>query len=72
MGSRTLCIPDAPEEHAIIAARSEHPRSVNAAFGDGHVKAIKDDIDLTVWRALGTRNGGETIPKKERRRRHRW
>ncbi len=64
-------IPDAPDEHAIIAARSEHPRFVNAAFGDGHVKTIKDDIDLTVWRALSTRNGGETISKKRRRRRHR-
>ncbi len=64
-------ISDAPDEHAIIAARSEHPRFVNAAFGDGHVKAIKDDIDLTVWRALGTRNGGETISGNKRRRRHR-
>lgn len=65
-------IPDTPAEHAIVAARSEHPGFVNAAFGDGHVKKIRDDIDLTVWRALGTRNGGETISKKRRRRRNRW
>jgi len=65
-------IPDTPGEHAIIAARSEHPRIVNVAYGDGHVKAINDEIDLTVWRALGTRNGGETVPKKRRRRRNRW
>ena len=67
-------IPNVPDEHAIIAARSNHPRFVNVAFGDGHVKAIKDDIDLEVWRALGTRNGGETISekKKKRRRHRRW
>ena len=65
-------ISDTPGEHAIVAARSEHPRFVNVAYGDGHVKAINDDIDLTVWRALGTRNGGETVPKKRRRRRNRW
>ena len=65
-------IPNVPDEHAIIAARSNHPRFVNVAFGDGHVKAIKDEIDLEVWRALGTRNNGETISeKKKRRRRHR-
>jgi len=65
-------ISDTPGEHAIIAARSEHPRFVNVAYGDGHVKAINDEIDLTVWRALGTRNGGETVPEKKRRRRNRW
>ena len=68
----TNFIPDTPGEHAFVAARSEHPRLVNAAFGDGHVKAIKDDIDLTVWRALGTRNGGETISANKRRRRNHW
>ena len=55
-------IPDVAFEHAIIAARSEHPGIVNAAFGDGHTTTINDDIDLKVWRALGTRNGSETIP----------
>lgn len=63
---------DAPDEHAIVAARSEHPRSVNVAFGDGHVKTMRDDVDLTVWRALGTRNGGEAILKDTPRRRNRW
>lgn len=54
-------VPDTPYEHAIVAARSEHPGVVNVAFGDGHTSTIGDDIDLTVWRALGTRNGEETI-----------
>ena len=54
-------VPDTAFEHAIVAARSEHPGAVNVAFGDGHVTTISDDIDLAVWRALGTRNGSETI-----------
>jgi prepilin-type N-terminal cleavage/methylation domain-containing protein/prepilin-type processing-associated H-X9-DG protein len=59
-GTRSY-VPDAPYEHAIIAARSEHNGSVNVAFGDGHTTIISSDIDLAVWRALGSRNGEETI-----------
>ncbi len=54
-------IPDTAEEHAIIAARSEHTGVVNTAFGDGHVTAIADSVDLAVWRAIGSRNGEETV-----------
>ncbi len=45
----------------IISARSYHKGVVNTAFGDGHVSAISDNIDPAVWRALGTRNGGEAV-----------
>ncbi len=54
-------IPDTPGEHAIVAARSEHPGVVVVVFGDGHTAIINDGIDLATWRALGTRNGEETI-----------
>jgi uncharacterized protein DUF1559 len=54
-------IPDTPDEHAIIAPRSEHPGVVVVAFGDGHTSIINDGIELSVWRPLGTRDGGENV-----------
>jgi prepilin-type N-terminal cleavage/methylation domain-containing protein len=53
--------PDTPGEHAIVSARSEHPGSVVSAFGDGHTAIISDSVELEVWRAIGTRNGEETL-----------
>jgi prepilin-type N-terminal cleavage/methylation domain-containing protein/prepilin-type processing-associated H-X9-DG protein len=43
------------------AARSYHPGGVNVAFADGSVRFIKDTINKDVWKALGTRCGGEPI-----------
>ena len=54
-------IPDTPEEHAIIAARGEHNGSVVVGFGDGHTAIVSDGVDLVVWRAIGSRNGEESV-----------
>jgi prepilin-type processing-associated H-X9-DG protein len=54
-------IVDTPGEHGIVSTRSKHHGICNVCFGDGHVSAIADGIDLIIWRAMGTRNGGETI-----------
>ncbi len=54
-------IMDVPSEHGIVSARSYHPGGVNALFGDGSVKFVKDTVNLGTWRSLGTRNGGEVI-----------
>ncbi len=54
-------IPDTPGEHAIVSARSEHPGIVNVCFGDGHVANVANEVNLIVWRAMGTRDGGETL-----------
>jgi len=43
---------------------SEHPSGGNFAFGDGHVSFINEDISLIVYRALSTRDGGETISQE--------
>jgi prepilin-type N-terminal cleavage/methylation domain-containing protein len=47
--------------YAIITSRSYHPGIVNAARVDGSVDSISDSIELTTWRSLATRNGGEVI-----------
>jgi len=54
-------IPDMPFEGAVMTARSAHNGGVNACFVDGHVEFVNDDIDLDLWRAQGSRNGGEVI-----------
>jgi prepilin-type N-terminal cleavage/methylation domain-containing protein/prepilin-type processing-associated H-X9-DG protein len=46
---------------ATMPPSSRHPGGVNFLLGDGSVKFIKDSINLQVWRALGTRAGGEVI-----------
>jgi prepilin-type processing-associated H-X9-DG protein len=43
----------------VYSARSHHLGGVNVLFADGATKFISEDIDLVIWRALGTRNGRE-------------
>ena len=43
------------------AARSRHPGGVNAGMCDGSVKFFKNTINLFIWRALSTTQGGEVI-----------
>ena len=43
------------------AARSNHPGGANVCFADGSVRFIKNSVDATAWRGLGTRAGGEVI-----------
>ena len=45
----------------VVPPSSRHPGGVNTLFGDGSVKFLKNSISLLTYRALGTRNGGETI-----------
>jgi prepilin-type N-terminal cleavage/methylation domain-containing protein len=44
-----------------LAARGPHPGGVLALLGDGSVRFVKDSVDLSTWRALATRAGGEVI-----------
>ncbi|TVP95899.1 MAG: DUF1559 domain-containing protein [Planctomycetaceae bacterium] len=48
--------------YAVITSRSYHPAVVNAAMVDGSVRTVSDSIDLRIWRAQGTRAGGELPP----------
>jgi len=46
---------------ATVPASSNHGSSVNVLFIDGHASSISDGIDLGVWQAIGTINGGESV-----------
>jgi len=53
LGSRTI-------NGGVFAARSYHSGGVGALFGDGSVRFLGAEIELELWRALGTIAGGET------------
>ncbi len=44
-----------------FASRSYHPGGVHCAYADGHVSFTRDSTDLAIWRAIGTRSGGEAV-----------
>jgi prepilin-type N-terminal cleavage/methylation domain-containing protein len=50
---------------AAVTARSYHGGGVNAVLMDGSVHWFDDDINLGVWRAYATRQGGELLPDKQ-------
>jgi prepilin-type N-terminal cleavage/methylation domain-containing protein len=45
----------------VFAARSLHVDGVNVAMADGSLRFVSSRIHASVWRALGTRRGGEAI-----------
>ena len=51
--------------YAAVTSRSYHPGSINVAFMDGSTHTIGNDIDLRLWRALSTKNGGEVVGELE-------
>ncbi|MBX3444788.1 MAG: DUF1559 domain-containing protein [Planctomyces sp.] len=53
--------PDAYRHDATAPASSNHSGGVNVLYGDGHVSFVSDAVDITIWRALGTINGGESV-----------
>jgi prepilin-type N-terminal cleavage/methylation domain-containing protein/prepilin-type processing-associated H-X9-DG protein len=42
-----------------VTTRSKHPGGVQSLFADGHAGFHKNSINLIVWQALGSANGGE-------------
>jgi len=44
-----------------FAARSYHTGIAHVLMGDGSVRGVSDNIDLAVWRAVGSMQGGEPV-----------
>jgi len=51
--------PTAPT-YAAVTARSYHPAIVNVVLFDNSVRSVASTVDLAIWRAAGTRAGGES------------
>jgi prepilin-type processing-associated H-X9-DG protein len=49
-------------DESLIGASSYHPGGVNLLLMDGSVKFAKNGIGIRVWHAVGTIQGGETVP----------
>ena len=47
--------------YGALTSRSYHVGMVNSLLADGSTRSISTNIDLRVWRALGTRAGGEVV-----------
>jgi len=45
----------------LISTRSRHPGGVQACLADGSARFFNESIDLEIWRAYGTKAGGEII-----------
>jgi prepilin-type N-terminal cleavage/methylation domain-containing protein/prepilin-type processing-associated H-X9-DG protein len=50
---------NATQQKGRMAARSFHPGGVNVLHCDGGVRFVADGVSADVWRAAGTRAGGE-------------
>lgn len=47
--------------YAAVTARSYHKGIVHVLLMDGSTRPVSNNINLQVWRALGTRNGSEIV-----------
>lgn len=47
--------------YGVFTSRSYHTGIVNALLMDGSVRGISENIDLSIWRGIGSRGRGEVI-----------
>ena len=59
LGGSSWGSPSAAQAHA--AARSFHPAGAVVSLADGSTRFVTNSVDLNVWRAAGTRDGGESV-----------
>jgi prepilin-type N-terminal cleavage/methylation domain-containing protein/prepilin-type processing-associated H-X9-DG protein len=63
LGDRPTITPDNPKQVCVndLPFGSFHKGGANFSYGDGSVKFLPDDIDIKLYLAMGSRNGGETV-----------
>lgn len=47
--------------YAVVTSRSHHVGIVNSLMMDGAVRTISENLNVGIWRGLGTRSGGEVV-----------
>ena len=52
-------VPDGNERE--LSFGSHHPGGCNVGLSDASVRFVSETIDLTVWRAVGSREGKEVV-----------
>jgi hypothetical protein len=57
---RRDCVRGTGVDRGHLAARSFHTSGANVVMGDGAVRLASNNIDEAVWRAAGSKNGGES------------
>ncbi len=57
--NRPSCTNGGAVQYGAYTATSLHPGGVNVLYGDGHVTFVSTSIDRAVWRAQGSRAGGD-------------
>lgn len=55
------CLNGNAVQTGIYSAGSAHQSHVNVLFCDGHVQQVTSSVDVKLWRAIGSRNGSESV-----------
>ena len=55
------CVPATIPSGSTSAARSKHPGTVAVMMGDSSIRNVSDNIDMAVWRALGSARKGDSV-----------
>ena len=55
------CTGGAGDNNAFAGARSRHSGGINALFGDGSVRFVKNSVKAQVWIANNSINSGEVV-----------
>jgi len=56
------CAVSSTSDPTMFASRSQHPGGVQVALCDGSSRFVPETVDLNVWRAMASSQGGEVVP----------
>lgn len=59
--NRSMLKTSVPGDERELSFGSYHPAGCQMQLSDGSIRFVPESIDLNVWRAVGSRDGGETL-----------